>query len=473
LKADLRGGDVQTICDVSKTGAVSDWGPDGTILFVENAGAPGIVKRVAAAGGIPVNVGGLPPETGTTRRWRSPQFLPDGERFLALSARSGIARTLYIRSLDGKVRKPLFDVDSKVRFAPPDTIMFVRDGVLMSQRLDMQRLETAGDPIAVANEVHYFKATGASLFDVAESALVYQSKAALNQLVWVDSSGATRGSVSDFEGLQAPAVSPDGTMIAVSVADSKAGVADIWVYDLARGFRNRVTQKPQFESFPIWSPDGKRIVFSTDLGGPPHLHMISLSEPQTVKKLTQPDFIHVSTDWAADGGSIVFTKWSESAGQDIWIVPVTGDGKDRPLIAGDADERDARFSPDSRWIAYTSDETGAAEIYVAAVERPIQRMRVSTSGGKGARWKGDGSELYYINDKSELLSVPVKQGVSIDFGAPRVIARLEGTRAASAEIDEDYTYDPRSDRFLINRANTGRLSVPLEVILNWKSHRSP
>jgi Tol biopolymer transport system component len=472
-KIDLGGGPPQTICAISKTGAVADWGADGTILFVENAGARGVVKRVPAAGGKPVEVGALPPSPNPRARWRNPQFLPDGKHFLA-SARFGGTKTpvrgFYVRSLDGKLTKRLFEyAHSKVTFVSPDLLVFVREGALMAQRFDLRRLETVGDPMPVASPVHYFEPTGAALFDVSETVLAYQPTAAANQLVWVDRSGAVVGSVGGVDAFQAPSVSPDGRMVAVSTADSKTGFADIWIYDLSRGFRNRISPRVGFESFPVWSPDGSRIVYAADRAGPPHLHLVLLSDPEVEERLTEPDTIQTPTDWSADGKWIVFSKDSVTAGSDIWLLPLGGDRKPVPLIAGDADERDARFSPDSRWIAFTSDETGAAEIYLAALERPRLRVRVSIEGGNGPRWSADGTELYYINRRDELMSVPVRRGAQLDFGTPRVLARLEGSRAASSEIDEDYTLDHRTGRFLINRANTGPLAVPVKVIVNWQS----
>ncbi|HEY0593085.1 MAG TPA: protein kinase [Thermoanaerobaculia bacterium] len=466
-RVDLGTKSVQGICSVSKTGAVSDWGPDGTILFVENAGAPGIVKRVKATGGTPAAVGGRPTADPRTR-WRNPEFLPDGKHFLAITNLIGPVRAVYVRSLDGTMSKRLIETDSKVLFAPPHWIVQVRDGVLVARRLDLDRLAVSGDPITLAPAVHYFKPTGAALFDVSETTLVYQSQAAANQLVWLGRDGSAAGVLGEIEGLQAPAISHDGASVAVSIPDSKAGFADVWVYDLRRGFRNRVTQRDRFESFPIWSPDDRRLVFSADRRGPPHLHTLDLAS-QKEAELTGADVIQVPTDWSHDGTRIAFTKISVERGADVWMLPLAT-RKPQLVAGGDADERDGRFSPDGRWIAFTSDDTGKAEIYVVAADRPLSRSRVSPAGGKGARWNGEGSEIFYINGQSELVSVPVtRRAESLEFGAPRVLTKLEGTRASSAEIDEDYSYDPVSGRFLLNRANTGRLSVPTEIVLDWNA----
>jgi serine/threonine protein kinase len=466
MKVDLAGGAPQTICRIATTGATADWGADGTILFTENAGAPGIVKRVPSAGGEPVEILSIPTQQQPrdVMRYRHPQFLPDRKHFIVWRRGPGLTgRGIEVRSLDRSVSKEVVAEAAKPRFVAPDLILNVREGTLLARRFDAGDLEVRGEPEAIASPVHHVAPTGVAIFDATPTTIAWQPQGAANELVWLDRNGNAIGKVGEVDGYQQPAVSPDGRRVAVSVVDSKGGFADIWFYDLERGGRDLITRQTGQEVTPIWSPDGSRIAYAADREGPPHLYMMSLDDRDKEVRLVGPDLVQTPSDWSPDGKEILFSKRTATGASDIFLVTVS-DKVVRAVIASDADERDAHFSPDGRWIAYTSNESGRAEVYLASLQNAKQRVRVSREGGTAPRWCGP--EFCYVNEKGELLALPVRRGARPEFGEPRTIARLEG--ASSAETDDDYSYDRRSGRFLVNRARSGRLAVPVNVIVNWR-----
>jgi eukaryotic-like serine/threonine-protein kinase len=459
LRVAREGGDVQTICSVSP-GAIKHgaWGHDGTIVFDEISGRPGLF-RVPAAGGEAVLIPGT--ETGTERRPAWPAFVGNSNRVLYCLVSTSSEKFLHIVSLDGKEPpKNLGPVSSRVQIVG-DQMLFVRDGTLYTQRFDSS-FQRIGEPARIASYVGYYGSLGTAAFSASPHSIAYFSSLLDARLTSFDRSGKA----SDISGIERVTgvlrLSLDGRKAAVSSQDPRSGTTDIWVADLTRGGAVRVTSWPGSEGSAVLSPDGRSIAFSSDRDGPPHLFIQSLasSSPEAITPLRG---IQALRDWTSDGSLLMFDETNATTRRDIWITEAKPSSTPKIWLQTPSQEQEGRISNDGKWVAFTSSASGRDEIYVAPFDRPSESIQVSLSGGRRAAWKRDGSELYYMTRDGGVYRVPIRTTPAFEAGTPELLFRsVEGTW-------EGFDATADGDRFLVVREISGPRNRPIDVVTNWQS----
>jgi Tol biopolymer transport system component len=474
-KVGVSGGSPQTLCD-APSGRGGTWNRDGVILFVPASGEP--VYRVAAAGGAasPVTrVDASRAEYGHT--W--PFFLPDGRHFLYLSYGAKVARpedaaSVFVGSLDSDERRLLIPARSNVAYAPLATgaseghLLFWQAGSLLARPFDVKRLRFTGEAFPVAEQVRFFGAGGTAIFSVSDNGLLaYQSspRGELSQLSWFDRSGKLLETVGPAADYFHPRLSHDGRRVAVTIIDPQTAYSDIWIYDIGRRVSTRLTFGPGVNLFPIWSPDDERVVFSSNRTGFHDLYQRSASGTgQDALLFSSTTASKFPTDWSRESGLLAFhtTAPESKSGSDIWVLSLP-EGKARPFLATAFHEGSPQFSPDGRWIAYASTESGAVEVFVQAFSSS-GKWQISSAGGSYPRWRGDGREIYYIAPDNAVMAVEVGTGPAFTVGPPRPLFR---TQIKALDIGFQYDVSPDGSRFLINTLDQGEQLNSITVVQNW------
>lgn len=464
-RIDLDGGLVRTLASAPSARG-GTWGTTGTIVFA--AGSAGSLNAVPAGGGDAVVVTRVerPRQTGH----RFPHFLPGGRHYLFYSLGAPGGRGVYVGTLGSTDAQRLFDADSAAVFAAPDRVLFAREGALWAQRLDLTVLRPIGEPVPVSTQV----ALNAELFgdvalsETAPGLIAYRAAAGTRQFKWFDRTGRQVGVIGDPDEGQPNALqlSPDGRT--VLFRRTLGGNTDVWSIEASRNVLRRLTLDPARDVEPVWSPDGDRFVFNSDRRGVLDLYETSLSggSASAATLLLETSEHKTTLDWSADGRFILYTVQSPTTGGDIWVLPLFGDRRPRPLAHTAAVEGWGRFSPDGRWVAYESTESGRSEIYVQSFPDPARKRQISTAGGTAPVWRGDGRELYFRSPEDQLMSARIaSSGTQIDTDTPSVLFALPaGPRGGTSSTW--YAASRDGQRFLVNTFVEG--ASPITILLNWK-----
>ncbi len=413
-KVDVAGGLPLTLCDVASTVVGGSENHEGVMLFAPNLGT---IQRISSAGGVPASVTSL----DAARKDNShafPVFLPDGRHFLYLVRTPNPDNTgIYLGSLDAKPdeqdRKRVVATRFGPDFFPPTegengSILFEREGTLFIQPFNLRRFETVGPEVPVVEQVGSYLGSGFFSASV-NGTLVYRGNWMKNQrLSWFDRQGKVLSTIGDPHRFSQPAISPDGTRIAV--VRSEGSNWDIWLAAVSGGGDTRFTFDPARDDHPIWSPDSKRIAFSSDRIGQNSLYQHLSNGAGQDELLLRSDRNLVASDWSHDGRFLLYWSTDPNARRDIWVLPLSGDRKPSPFLRSTFNEYNAKFSPDDHWVAYESDESGRDEIYVRPFPVPEGgggRWMISHGGGTQPRWRGDGKELFYISQDGSVIASPV------------------------------------------------------------------
>jgi eukaryotic-like serine/threonine-protein kinase len=452
-------------------GAGGTWNRDGVILFTIVPDGP--IRRVADSGG-PATLVPAPAQLPQRERGhRYPQFLPDGRRFIYYMAEPEV-RGVYAGTLDSPDRWKLFDADAAAVFMPPAQIMFLRAGSLYVQRFDPEALALEGDPRLVAQGVVVDASGAVAASASAVGSIIYRTGTAnrQRQLAWFDRSGTQIGDAfpPDPDNVLNPALSPDGRQVALS--RSVGGNVDLWLQDLTRsGARARLTTSPGPDIFPIWSPDGQRIAYGASGETSFGLGTVSTTGGEAVTVFDGP-LQEIPTDWSRDGRFILYRIQQGPRSIDLWALPLDGSRKPFPVSElPNADERLAEFSPDGKWVAFESNETGRYEVYVQAFPKPGAKTVVSTAGGRQARWSPDGKELFYVAPDARLMSVSMRlradnQQVEAASPVALFLAKVSGVTTGGSGMEYDVS---RDGRFLMN--TLVEQTTPMTLILNASTAR--
>jgi serine/threonine protein kinase len=455
----IAGGPPQVICPAGIE-ALPSWGSSDQILFIQLGPETGGVWMVSGAGGEPRRI--VPVEPGVVAQlW--PQFLPDGRRFFYMSMTRGADRSrisLRVGSLDSSKPETLLPVSSRVEYAS-GCLLHVREGVLLAQRFDARTLRASGEPVALAEHVYQFNGPLMAGYSVSQvGTLVYEAGTAPSRVVWVDRSGRELERLGLAGSILSVRLSPDARSVAVAINDDKKGSSDIWTYEFERKVPVRVTLDPRDEKMPVWAADGRSIYFRADWAGPPDVYRVRVGAPESGEPVVQRAGVQVPEDVSPDGRFLVFGVFMRRTNSDLWLQPLAG-GDPVPIAQTPFDERDARFAPDGRWIAYQSNESGSREVYVRSLAEAGERARISSGGGTMPRWRRDGRELYYLASDKAIMRVPL----SISSG------RLQpGAAEAMFHVDaelRDFDVAPDGQRFLLDLAEPNPAS--LTVLSNWPS----
>jgi Tol biopolymer transport system component len=474
-KIDVGGGPAQTLCEVASVYVGSGaWSRDGIIIFGGRGQGP--LWKVSQAGGVATAI-----TTVDTARGEAfhalPTFMPDGKHFIYL--RNGPAEVIgmYAGTLNAE---PAQQPKERILAGPfaasyvNGYLFFMRDNTLMAQTFDAAKLQLTGEPSPVAEHVATTQSIG--VFSVSPSGtLAYRGGAVTGnyQLTWFDREGKVLNAFGQPGPDQGIALSPDGTRGAVRDASS-AGVGDLWTLDFARGVRTRFTFRQGAGSWGVWSPDGSRIAFAAGTLLDTLYEKASSGAGDEKELFKEVGRIHIPTGWSHDGRFLLYyVANAPKTVQDLWILPLQGDRKAVLLLATDFNEWDATFSPDMRWIAYTSNESGRPEVYVrpftasgpsAAPSFGEGKWQVSKDGGDDPKWRADGKEIIFQAppNGTAKMAVEVKaNGSALEVGIPH--------RLFQAPLD--YGWDVTSDgkRFLMSVLPQGQQAaqVPITVVLNW------
>jgi eukaryotic-like serine/threonine-protein kinase len=457
LKAiDVMGGPPRAICAVAPTAKTGTWGSRGEILFADFRTPDGGIRRVKAEGGTSELAVGNGPN-GAGPLW--PHFLPDGRQYLYLAFQVGQGYQTLIGSLEGGAPRVLMPPSSRVEFAS-GYVFFVREGALLAQRFNLSELRLEGAPVQVAGEVEYFAPNGFASFSVSQQGvLVYQPRGNVSRLAWMDRNGRETGTVMPLAAYQYPRLSPDGKKLVVGKIDPRSGSGDLYLTDLASRTSVPITTDPRHEFGPVWSPNGKEVAFVREDNAPPFLHKVAL-DGGAVEALVAPSGgVQTATDWLKDG-SILYQDVNPVTNTDLMLLPADGDRKPRKLLATRFNEMHGTVSPDGRWLAYVTDDSGHPEVYVRSFPKLGAARRVSVNGGLWPRWARDGRELYFM-EGGRFMAVAVRTDGELEAGSPIVLFQ-----PSAGLVDYDVAAD---GRFLVNLGKTGFNATRLNVVMNWEA----
>jgi serine/threonine protein kinase/Tol biopolymer transport system component len=459
------GGSAQVLCDAPH-GRGGTWNRDGIILFAPDFFSG--LYRLSVAGGPPVEVTKTDPaRLESSHRW--PVFLPDGHHFLYLAGNfSGHFENneIFLGSLDSTEKRPVVSASSNVAYAEPGYLLYMRDTSLVAQKFDVHSYVLSGEPHTISDEVQYFPQTDLALFGVAgSSTLVLQTGkgADKNQLTWFDRTGKISGAIGAPGGFANPSISPDGRRLAFEQTDRDGRHVDIWIHEFASNATSRLTFGPGLNEIPLWSPDGKRINFGAQRSVIFNLYDKNVDGSGLEREVADLNAQEQGNwGWSADGKFILVRKDTE-----MWYLSVP-DFQAKPFLQPKWIVRNGQFSPDGKWVAYSSNETGTWEVNVSSFPSAAGKWQVSR-GGAEPRWRRDGKELFYLSADGKMMAVPVKIGASFEAGQPVELFQTHIRQPISAQ--DVFSYDVAADgqKFLINTKVDTTNSAPLSVILNWSS----
>jgi Tol biopolymer transport system component len=465
-KVDVSGGPVFKLAESSESRGGS-WSRDGVIIFTPDARGP--VYRVPAGGGTP-SAATAYGEKDTTHRY--PWFLPDGRHFLYLvrhgGAGAGENPEIRVGALDSKESRVVVHAASNAVYAS-GFLLYILERALVAQRFDLGKLAVAGDPAVVVPDVLTDERFSRGVFSASENGLLaYQTGTSTTASVlrWFDRSGRALGDVGEpaeyFNGSNV-AISPDGKRATASIVDLRTGIADIWMIDLATGTRSRFTAGTKDKFWSTWSPDGRFLTYASDHpGGGAGYDVVVRPTDGNSEKVIAADAAEnqVPTGFSPDGRFVVFSR-RRRLRDDIWVVPADGSAAPRQ-ISSTPGESMGVVSPNGRYLAYVTDQSGRSEIFVATFPDPAGRWQVSQTGGREPRWSRDGRELFFFGPDNRLMAADVKSDTaSFEIGAIRPLFQ-------SRRMGESYRYDVASDgqRFLVNAGLREELS-PITLVTHW------
>ena len=474
-RLDLAAGAPLVLCDADtneqRGEASGTWNSAGVILFGSSQG----LMRVSASGGTPVLVTRLPPPE---EAHLDPEFLPDGDHFLYL-VRSGDLKTrgVYVSSLTRPgERVQLIPSNYKALFAQDSgRLLFLRDGGLVAQRFNLANLALEGDPVQLGAQVGARPNSAWASFWVSQNGvLVYRTGTELEKtpLSWFGRDGKRLEIAAPEDIYSSLRIAPDGRQLAVGRRNAN-GLDDIWVLQFARSLMTRLTFDTSRETWPVWSPDGRRVAFASNRTGTYQVYVKDASGAGAEQLLTETPYSKLPTDWSPDGRYILYSEENPKTRDDIWAVPVFTDDAQRqpvPVLQTPFDDSQPQVSPDGKWIAYVSTESGRSEIYVQAFPAtagPLTggKWQVSAEGGVSPRWRNDGKEIYFVaTDYRRILAAGVHMnGKDLEFDKP--VAFI----SAAMPSNNAYSYDvaPGGQRFLVEEITAKQRTAPLTIVLNW------
>ena len=466
-KVDLSGGPVVTICE-AEMGMGGSWGRDGTILFAP--GSTSALFRVPSSGGAPVPVTKLDRKRHETTH-RYPDFLPDGRHFLYTAANlagggDDSANAIRLGSIEGGDDRVVVPEAANSLYSS-GYVLYVQRGNLFALPFDPKGLVALGEALPLAQKVSrgggglYYM-----LFAISDTGLlVLQPDVEIpSRLLWLDRGGKELGSVGEPDLYGDMRLAPDGKKLAVDIFDAPRSRFEIWIMDLSSGAKTRLVSGDSENHDPIWSPDGGRVAFvSVGKDKTPNIWVKAINggaEEPLLECADQP----FPEDWSRDGRFLSFNTVPLTGKRtfQIWVADLASAKKCTALQTSAPHQGGSRISPDGRWLAFSSDESGRAEVYVVPFPTGTGRWQISASGGVQPQWRGDGKELYFESLDSKIMAVPVKGGKIFQAGPP---APLFAIHSAAEGNDFDVSADGK--RFLVKSTPGEEYSPPLTLIANW------
>jgi len=349
-------------------------------------------------------------------------------------------------------------------YAAPGYLLFCRDKDLLAQRFDLRRLALTGEPVTILTEIQNYPLVRRAVYAVSDSGfLVAQtgSGVALSQPLWVDRNGKELGAVGKPDVYGNLFLAPNEKLLAVDKTDMSSQNSDVWTYELHSDNAKRLTFDPSNHAVPVWSPDGSRLIFTANRLLNFDLYMKNSDGGQQEKTILQEDIDKWANDWSRDGKYLLYTR-----GTDLWFLTFP-EAKSSLFLKAPSALRNGQFSPDGKWVAYASNETGKWQIYVTSFPEARGKWQVSSGGGEQPRWRRDGKELFYLSSDYKMMAAPVTIGANFDSRSP--IALFQTTPREPISLNDQFVYDVSRDgqRFVINTPVKEGETTPMSIILNW------
>jgi Tol biopolymer transport system component len=466
-RTDIGGKSMQVICD-APNGRGGAWNKDGVIAFTPDVFTG--LYRVSAAGGTPTPLAKQDEaRLESSHRW--PAFLPDGKHFLYLAANFAghfDMNAIFLGSLDSTEKKLVVAASSNPVYVHPGYLLYVRDGALVAQRFDLGTYSVNGDAQLIQNDIQYLVQIDQGLFDAAPNGTLIMETGkggSESQLTWFDRTGKKMESVGGIGSFANPNLSPDGKRVAYDQASPGGREIGVWVHDLTTDAATRLTLSAALNQVAVWSPDGKKVVFTSNRTLFNRMFVKNADGSGPEEEIANPDQDKirqvVAWDWSRDGKYLLVRSESE-----LWYYS-TSDKKSHPYLQGQYAVRNAQISPDGKFVAYSSNETGGWEVYVTPFPVPSSKWQVSHGGGEEPRWKREGKELFYLSPEGALMSAKVNLGSSFEAMTP--VALFQSRRRQKISSQDVFTYAVRNDgnRFLFNTIVDRRQATPLWIMQNW------
>jgi serine/threonine protein kinase len=459
------GGPVRTLC-TSRNGKGGSWNNEGTIVFTPDSNTP--IFAVSSEGGEPRQITELDTSRGDNSH-RHPWFLPDGRHFIytARSVRGSDANTVTVGSLDGDEDREVFRSPAGVQFAA-GYLVYLRGRTLVAREFDPDRLTFSGDEIELADGMMVIGGASKSVFSATPDVLAFQrgEENTLSELVWLDRKGKKIGKLGDVASYYSLAVSPDGSRVAVPVIDDTVGTHDLWIYDVGRDLRSRVTFDDGEDLAPLWSPDSHQVFFSSNGDGPFAVYQMvpgESTEPELVFKGDLPIF---PAAISPDGSTLMVSGTGDTTGGDLMLLDLRERRGLEVFRATKFNEEHATFSPDGQWVAYTSDESGRFEVYLVRSSGSGRHWQLSTDGGLWPRWVAGTGEVIFQDISGQFVAVPVHtKGTEVEIGEPEVLfGGFPSTR-----LYQHFDLPRNGSRILFRALSNESPPDPPTVVLNWRA----
>jgi len=433
------------------------------ILFSASGDSP--ILRISAEGGVPVAATVL----DTARHevgHRFPRFLPDGTRFFyATTPVVGNEHEIYLARVGSLERRLALRCDGIPELTTEGWLLYRKTGLVYAQRFDAQACRLSGEPqsVAMASQGVGLMASPTT-WSSGGRMLAYVVEPPRNErLAWLDRQGREDYLGFDAGGWLAPSISPDGARAVVvryTLGSNTSSGIDLWMLDLRRERGSRFTSDPDIEETPVWSPDGRRVLFDSNRSGRYELFLKSAEGGDAQGIARTGGFVMRAHSWAPDGRWVVYEVEGEKTSLDLWLLSMGSDREQRPLLESAASESEGRISPDGRTLVYVSDESGRSEIYSQSFPGPGGKTQVSFAGGLSPRWRADGRELFFRGTEGSVFAVAVEPGAPASFSAPQRLFRPRF-------LDSGFDVAPDGSRFLMCLTGQEVTSLAPTVIVNW------
>jgi eukaryotic-like serine/threonine-protein kinase len=464
-KIDVAGGSPQTICEATN-GRGGAWNKAGVIIFSQRVSSA--LVQVSSAGGSPTPLTTLDPSKGEQSH-RFPHFLPDGRHFLFVTLTKSENAGVYVGDLDSKTIVRVITADSEAWYGA-GYLVFGRKNTLFAQAFDPERaLLGSGEPTPIAEQISLGPNTGGLSYSLSETGVltyVGGAQSAIGQFTWVDRAGRALGTLGQPALVASPSLSPDASRVAIEIIQDAS--SDIWVGDVTRWLMARATFDPAADSNAVWSPRGDRIAFASERGsrGFSDIYMRPASGAGGDELVLSTAKAKFPFAWTPDGSAILYLEVA-TKGTELWGVPVVGEHRPFAYVQNGFNLNNPQLSPDGRWVAYASNESGRNEIYVQSYPAPTAKAQVSLEGGNQPRWRRDMKELFYMAADRRLMAVPITAGAALQPGPATVLFEthlLDSPLTAASQYD----VAPDGQRFLM-AVTKQTAEVPVTVVLNWPS----
>jgi Tol biopolymer transport system component len=464
-RIDLPNGPVQVLAD-APAGRGGTWNQQGVILFTPTGRLQSQILCVPASGGTPtLQVGHDPGLGGGSQRW--PQFLPDGKHFLFLSATvasHGRNDGVYVGSLDSKEYQLVMNTEGPALYAAPGYLLYLRERAIMAQHFDVKTFKVTGEPWAVARDPQFLPRILRVTYSAVDSGallLLKGGNVSLSRLIWFNRDGKELGTLGEPQVYANPKITSDGQQVAVDQTDTESQNTDLWTYDVRNGAAKRLTFDPALDASPLWSPDGSKVVFTSTRGTAFNLFVKEANGGEEEKAINETEMDKYPNSWSRDGKYILYQE-----GLELKYLTLP-EMKSTPFLKVAATLRNAQFSPDGKWVAYDSNESGKWEVYVTSFPEARGKWQVSHGGGEQSRWRGDEKELFYLSPTAKIVAVPVKTGVSFDPGVPVELFQTNPKETLATSEQYIYDVDSNGQKVLVNTLVRGGDAQPMTVVLHW------